>query len=138
MHNNNIIWGWRDAKFGAVVASIAVILIVTGNVKIGLAILIGFLACRSHRPAANAQRPLAAGFCGCIFWGIPGFWLSFISTVGRWIAIPTMFLLAMGSSVLASMRPFGAGCPLFVSAHRAGVGLNFARYRKSQLFWACL
>ena len=67
MHNNNIIWRWPDASFGAVNVSIAVIVIVTGNVKIGLALLSVSL------PAAvigllPTPKTAYGYFSGYIFW----------------------------------------------------------------------
>jgi hypothetical protein len=128
MHNNNIIWSWRDAKFGAVVASIAAIVIVTGNVKIGLAILIGSLPAAVIGLLPTRKDRLRLVFVGVLFGGFLVFGSFLAQSV--WIAIPTMFLLAMGSAVLASMRPFGI-VALSLCLPIAGVGLNFIGIEKS-------
>ena len=38
---SNLVWSWRNAAFGAVISSVAVIVIVVGDVQTGLYLLIG-------------------------------------------------------------------------------------------------
>src|SRR6187431_1912245 len=39
----NIVWDWRDAAFGAAIASFAAVLILTGSIENGLHLLLGFI-----------------------------------------------------------------------------------------------
>lgn len=43
MKTNNIVWSWRDARFGAVITAIPFVVIITGYVEAGLLLLIGSL-----------------------------------------------------------------------------------------------
>ena len=43
MKSNNLVWGWRNALFTAVIATIPVIIIVPGHVEAGLSLLLGAL-----------------------------------------------------------------------------------------------
>ena len=40
-HAGNLVWSWRNAAFGAVISTVAVIVIVTRDVESGLYLLIG-------------------------------------------------------------------------------------------------
>ncbi len=43
MTSGNFVWSWRDAGFGAVLAAVAIGVIVTGYVEMGLPMLLGSL-----------------------------------------------------------------------------------------------
>ncbi|MPZ08452.1 MAG: hypothetical protein GEU26_18910 [Nitrososphaeraceae archaeon] len=43
MKTNNIVWSWRDARFGIVITAIPFVVIITGYVEADLPLLIGSL-----------------------------------------------------------------------------------------------
>ena len=43
MKSNNLVWGWRNALFTAVIATIPVMINATGHVEAGLSLLLGAL-----------------------------------------------------------------------------------------------
>lgn len=43
MNPGNIVWDWRDARFGLVISAIPILIIVTSHVEAGLPMLIGAL-----------------------------------------------------------------------------------------------
>lgn len=105
MKTNNIVWSWRDARFGAVITAVPVMIIVTGNVEIGLPLLIGSLPAAVIGLLPTRVQRLRLVVVGLLF----GIFLMLGSFMAQWawVAIPGMFLLAFGASLLAPRRQFG-------------------------------
>lgn len=128
MKTNNIVWSWWDARFGAVITAIPFVVIITGYVEAGLSLLIGSLSAAliGLLPTRAQRRKLVV--MGLLF----GIFLMLISFMAQWawVAIPSMFLLAFGSSLLASSRPFGM-IALSLCVPVAGVGLSYGGLENS-------
>jgi hypothetical protein len=122
MTQGNFVWSWRDASFGAVIAGVGIAVIVTGHVEMGLPMLMGSLpaAVIGLLPTRTQRRNLV--ILGILF----GSFLMLGSLIAQWalIAIPGMFLLAFGGSILASKRRFGM-IMLYLCVPLAGVGLSY-------------
>jgi len=120
---NYIVWSWRDARFGAVIAAIAVVVTVFGQVQTGLPLFIGALPAASIGllPTRAERRKLV--IIGVLF-GTSMMLGSFLAQ-WAWVAIPIMFLIAFGASLLASKRPFGT-LALNLCVPLVGIGLSFA------------
>ncbi len=118
----NFVWNWRDAGFGTVIAAGAIGVIVTGHVEIGLPMLLGSLpaAVIGLLPTRVQRRNLV--ILGLLF----GSFLMLGSFIAQWawIAIPGMFLLAFGGSILTSKRRFGM-IMLYLCVPVAGIGLSY-------------
>src|SRR5215813_12809214 len=104
--SNYVVWRWRNAYFGAVIAAIPVVVTATGHTQTGLSLFMGSLpaAVIGLLPTHAQRRKLV--LIGVLF----GTFLMLGSFIAQWawVAIPSMFLLALGASLLASNRPFGA------------------------------
>lgn len=131
MKTNNIVWSWRDARFGAVITAIPFVAIITGYVEAGLSLLIGSLpaALIGLLPTRAQRRKLVV--IGILF----GIFLILGSFMAQWawIAIPGMFLLAFGSSLLASSRRFGV-IALTLCVPVAGIGLSYGGLENSMVW----
>lgn len=130
MKTNNIVWSWRDARFGAVITAIPFVVIIAGHVEAGLPLLIGSLpaALIGLLPTRAQRRKLVVmGILFGIFLMLGSFMAQWV-----WIAIPGMFLLAFGSSLLASSRQFGM-IALTLCVPMAGVGLSYGGLENSVL-----
>ncbi len=118
----NFVWSWRDAGFGAVISAVVIGIIVTGHVEMGLPMLLGSLpaATIGLLPTRAQRRNLV--ILGLLF----GTFLMLGSLIAQWvwIAVPGMFLLALGGSMLASKKRFGM-IVLFLCVPLTGVGLSY-------------
>lgn len=86
MKTNNIVWSWRDARFGAVITAVPVMIIVTGNVEIGLPLLIGSLPAAVIGLLPTRVQRLRLVVVGLLF----GIFLMLGSFMAQWawVAIP--------------------------------------------------
>jgi hypothetical protein len=116
------VWNWRDARFGLVISAIPILIIVTGHVEVGLPMLIGALpaAAIGLLPTGAMRRRVV--IIGLLF----GSFLMLGSFMAQcvWVAVPGMFLLALGGSLLASKSFFGM-VVLNLCVPLAGVGLSY-------------
>ena len=118
----NFVWSRRDAGFGAVISAVVIGIIVTGHVEMGLPMLLGLLpaATIGLLPTRAQRRNLV--ILGLLF----GTFLMLGSLIAQWvwIAVPGMFLLALGGLMLASKKRFGM-IVLFLCVPLTGVGLSY-------------
>jgi Fusaric acid resistance protein-like len=122
MNPGNIVWNWLDARFGLVISAIPILIILTGHVEAGLPMVIGALpaAAIGLLPTRAMRRRVV--IIGLLF----GSFLMLGSFMAQWVwvAVPGMFLLALGGSLLASKSLFGM-VVLNLCVPLAGVGLSY-------------
>ena len=119
---SNLVWSWRNAAFGALSSSVAVVVIVSGEVENGLNLLIGAI------PAAvlglpperkDRRRVMVIGvlFAVSVLIG---------SVLAQWapVAVVGMFLMGLGAALLATRKAFG-WVVLTVCLPLAGTGLTY-------------
>ena len=119
---SNLAWSWRNAAFGALISSVAVIVIIFGEVENGINLLIGAI------PAAilglpprrsDRRRVMIIGmlFAGSVLVG---------SVMAQWapVAVVGMFLMGLGASLLATRRTLGYAV-LTICLPLAATGLTF-------------
>ena len=128
MTTGNFVWSWRDARFGAVITAIPFVVMITGHVEAGLPLLIGSLpaALVGLLPTKKQRKKLVVlGLLFGVFLMLGSFMAQWV-----WVAIPGMFMLAFGSAILASRRPFGV-IALTLCVPVAGVGLSYGGLENS-------
>lgn len=128
MKTNAIVWTWRDAWFGMAISIVAAVIITIGNVETGLTLLIGALpaAVIGLLPTRKERQSLV--IIGVLF----GVSLMIGSLIAQsvWTAVPGMFLLAFGATLLAARKSFGQ-VALALCVPLAGVGLSYAGLENS-------
>jgi len=126
--SRNIVWSWRDAGFGVVIAAVATIVIATGRVDVGLSLLVGAMpaAVIGLLPTRKARSKTVG--VGILFGGF----IMLGSFLAQWAAVAVigMFALGMASALLAAKRPFGM-IALSLCLPLAGVGLSYAGLENS-------
>lgn len=121
----NILWNWRNAAFGAVISSIAALVIVLGQVENGLYLLIGAI------PAAIlGLPPLRKDRRKVLIIGIL-FSVSVVmgALLAQWavLAVIGMFLIGLGAALLAAKKPIGFPV-LTICLPLAGIGLTYTDF----------
>lgn len=126
--SRNITWNWRDASFGAVIAAVAAIVIATGRVDAGLALLVGAMPAAIVGLAPTRRARLKTVVIGVLF----GAFIMLGSFIAQWaiVAVAGMFMLALGSTLLAAKRPLGM-VALTLCLPLAAVGLSYAGLENS-------
>jgi hypothetical protein len=124
----NIAWSWRNALFGALLASVGTVVIATGHVTTGLPLLFGALpaAIIGLLPTRKARRLLVV--IGVLF-GLSMMAGSFVAQ-WWWLAVPAMFLFGLGGALLAARSPLGL-LALSLCVPLAGIGLSYAGLKNS-------
>jgi hypothetical protein len=118
----NLVWSWRNAAFGAVISTVAVIVIVTGNVEDGLYLLIGaipaaILGLPPHRKDRRKVIIIGALFAVSVMVG---------SILAQWaaVAVVGMFLMGLGAALLATRKELGYAV-LTICLPLAATGLTY-------------
>ena len=119
---SNIVWSWRNAAFGAVMSTVAVIVIVTRDVENGLNLLIGaipaaILGLPPHRKDRRKVIIIGVLFAVSVMIG---------SIVAQWapVAVVGMFLMGLGAALLATRKALGYAV-LTICLPLAGTGLTY-------------
>jgi hypothetical protein len=119
---SNLVWSWRNAAFGVVMSSVAVVVMLSGNVQNGLYLLLGAIpaAILGLPPRRTDRRRVM--IIGVLFA------LSTLigSILAQWaaVAVVGMFLLGLGAALLATRRLFGYAV-LTICLPLAGSGLTY-------------
>jgi hypothetical protein len=118
----NLAWSWRNAAFGAVISTVAVIVIVTGHVENGLYLLIGAIpaAILGLPPQRKERRKvfvIGALFAVSVMIG---------SILAQWapVAVVGMFLMGLGAALLATRKALGYAV-LTICLPLAATGLTY-------------
>jgi hypothetical protein len=119
---SNLVWSWRNAAFGALMSSVAVVVIVFGEVENGLYLLIGaipaaILGLPTHRKDRRKVMVVGVLFAVSVMVG---------SILAQWaaVAVVGMFLMGLGAALLATRRVFGHAV-LTTCLPLAATGLTF-------------
>lgn len=119
---SNLVWSWRNAAFGAVMSSVAVVVIVFGDVGNGLNLLLGaipaaILGLPPHREDRRRVMVIGVLFAASTLIG---------SILAQWaaVAVVGMFLMGLGAALLATRRVFGYAV-LTICLPLAGTGLTY-------------
>jgi hypothetical protein len=119
---SNVVWSWRNAAFGALISSVAVVVIVGGEVQDGLHLLIGAIpaAILGLPPRRSERRKVIV--IGVLF----AVSVLVGSVLAQWaaVAVVGMFLMGLGASLLATRRAFGHAV-LTVCLPLAATGLTY-------------
>jgi hypothetical protein len=121
-------WSWRDAGFGAAIAAPGMLVIAFGDVRHGLALLVGVLvaAIVGLAPVRKQRNMLLiAGLAYVLAIGLG----SFVS-VWWYVALPVMFVLCVSASWLAARAAIGL-LVLVLVVPIAGIGLSYDGLRES-------
>ena len=119
---SNLVWSWRNAAFGAVISTVAVIVIVSGEVEDGLYLLIGaipaaILGLPPHRKDRRKVIIIGALFAVSVMVG---------SILAQWaaVAVVGMFLMGLGAALLATRKELGYAV-LTICLPLAATGLTY-------------
>ena len=119
---SNLVWSWRNAAFGAVMSSVAVVVILFGDVGNGLNLLLGaipaaILGLPPHREDRRRVMVIGVLFAVSVLIG---------SILAQWaaVAVVGMFLMGLGAALLATRRLFGYAV-LTICLPLAGTGLTY-------------
>ena len=121
---SNLVWSWRNAAFGALMSSVAVVVIVFGEVENGLYLLIGaipaaILGLPPHRKDRRKVMVVGVLFAVSVMIG---------SILAQWaaVAVVGMFLMGLGAALLATRKVFGYAV-LTTCLPLAATGLTYRR-----------
>ena len=123
---SNLVWSWRNAAFGALMSSVAVVVILSGEVENGLYLLIGALpaAILGLPPRRSDRRRVM--IIGVLF----AVSVLVGSVLAQWaaVAVVGMFLMGLGAALLATRKIFGYAV-LTICLPLAATGLRIPRPR---------
>jgi hypothetical protein len=118
----NLVWSWRNAAFGMVISTVAVIVITTRDVENGLYLLIGAIpaAILGLPPQRKARRKVIV--IGALF----AISVMVGSILAQWapVAVVGMFLMGLGAALLATRKEFGFAV-LTICLPLAATGLTY-------------
>src|SRR3954454_1889550 len=118
----NVAWDWRNAAFGAVISSVAAIVIAFGHIETGLGLLIGAIpaAIVGLPPRRRDRRRVL--IVGILF----GASQMFGSILAQWtpVAVVGMFLLGLAAALLITRSAMG-WVVLTLCLPLAGIGLTY-------------
>jgi hypothetical protein len=119
---SNLVWSWRNAAFGALMSSVAVVVILSGEVENGLYLLIGALpaAILGLPPRRSDRRRVIV--IGVLF----AVSVMVGSVLAQWapVAVVGMFLMGLGAALLATRKIFGYAV-LTICLPLASTGLTY-------------
>src|SRR5689334_10564102 len=121
MPTKNIVWHWRDALFGLALAAPGTLVILSGNVKSGISLLVGVLAAAAVGAPPLRKKRIAIFVIGMLFAVsiVVGAFLAQWSVV----AVVGIALVAFGSAQLAARKPLGV---LVMSLALPLMGIGFS------------
>jgi len=121
MPAKNIVWNWREALFGLALAVPGAVVILSGNVKPGIALLVGVLAAAGVEVPPTRKRRIRIFIIGLVFA------VSIVvgAFLAQWpiVAVVGIALIALGSAQLAARRPLGV---LVMSLALPLMGIGFS------------
>jgi hypothetical protein len=117
-----VAWDWRSAAFGAVISSVAAIVIALGHIEAGLGLMIGAIpaAIAGLPPRRSDRRKVLV--VGILF----GLSQILGSILAQWtpVAVVGMFLLGLGAALLTTRSAMG-WVVLTLCLPLAGIGLTY-------------
>jgi uncharacterized membrane protein YccC len=121
MPTKNLVWNWRDALFGLVLAVPGALFILTGNVKPGIALLVGVLAAASVGVPPTRKSRISIFIIGLLF----AVSISVGAFLAQWQVVAELgiALVAFGSAQLAARKPLGV---LVMSLALPLMGIGFS------------
>jgi uncharacterized membrane protein YccC len=121
MPTKNLVWNWRDALFGLALAVPGALFILTGNVKPGIALLVGVLAAASIGVPPTRKSRISIFIIGLLF-AVSIYVGAFLA---QWpvVAVVGIALIAFGSAQLAARKPLGV---LVMSLALPLMGIGFS------------
>jgi uncharacterized membrane protein YccC len=121
MPAKNIVWNWRDALFGFALAVPGALVILSGNVKPGIALLVGVLAAAGVGVPPTRKRRISIFIIGVLFA------VSIVvgAFLAQWpvVAVAGIALVAFGSAQFAARKPLGV---LVMSLALPLMGIGFS------------
>ena len=121
MPAKNIVWNWRDALFGLALAVPGAVVILSGNVKPGIALLVGVLAAAGVEVPPTRKRRIRIFIIGLVFA------VSIVvgAFLAQWpiVAVVGIALIALGSAQLAARKLLGV---LVMSLALPLIGIGFS------------
>jgi uncharacterized membrane protein YccC len=117
----NVVWNSRDAFFGLALAIPGAVVILSGNVKPGIALLVGVLAAAGMEVPPTRKRRIGIFLIGVLF----AVSIVLSAFLAQWpvVAVAGIALVAFGSAQVAAQRPLGV---LVMSLALPLIGIGFS------------
>jgi uncharacterized membrane protein YccC len=121
MQAKNIVWNSRDALFGLALAVPGAVVILSGNVKPGIALLVGVLAAAGVEVPPTRKRRISIFIIGLLF----AVSIVLGAFLAQWpvVAVAGIALVAFGAAQLAARKPLGV---LVMSLALPLMGIGFS------------
>lgn len=121
MPAQNIVWNPRDALFGLALAAPGAAVIVSGNVTVGIALLVGVLAAAAVGLPPTRHKRVSILVVGVLF----AVAIAFGAFLAQWpaVAVVGIALVAFAAAQLAARRPLGS---LVMSLFLPIMGIGFS------------
>ena len=121
MPTKNIVWNSRDALFGLALAVPGAAVILSGNVKPGIALLVGVLAAAGVEVPPTRKRRISIFIIGVLF----AVSIVLGAFLAQWpvVAVVGIALVALGAAQLAARKPLGV---LVMSLALPLMGIGFS------------